>query len=164
MTNRYVRINKVVEYDGDGGIFISNSVSHNQEIFFIFDEGQLSEISIFLTNRVFNIDITEEEKRYIEEQLQVKKWEVLPFSFRKIEHVMWDHYPIIKRVHFTITESEEILTAHYKDWKLHTVTAPYFNTYTQRKEHTILTLSDYTVTKLDKQIKLEMMEQHSKII
>lgn len=165
MEKRYVKVNKVMEYDKEGGMFLSNSVNHNQEIYFSFNQHhQLEDLSIFLTNRVFNLIITEQEKRYIEEQLKVKKWEVLPFTFRRMEEIKWDNYPIIKRVHFSICESNDIFTAHYRDWKLHTVTAPYYNTYSVKQEHTLLNLSEVSFAKLDDQIKAEFVNSEIKII
>jgi hypothetical protein len=164
MTNRYVKVNKVIEYDADGGMFISNSVSDNQEIFFTFDQGRLSEISILLTDTVYSLLISEEELLFIEEQLRVKRWEVMPFSFKKIEKVVWDNYPIMKRVQFSIEDGEDIFTAHYKDWKLHSVTVPFFNSYTQKKEHALLELPENIVVKTDERIKAEILNQESIII
>ncbi|WP_456276917.1 hypothetical protein [Bacillus sp. AK128] len=165
MQKRYVKVNKVMEYDAEGGMFVSDSVNHNQEIFFTLDEhGHLGEISIFITNRVFNLLIHPEEKRHIEEQIKVKMWEAQPFTFKQVEEVLWDHYPIIKRIHFSICESNLVLTAHYKDWKLHTITAPFMNTYTRKQEHTVLSLSEITFHKLDEKIKEEMVKTEPKII
>jgi hypothetical protein len=164
MDNRYVKVQRVVEYDAEGGMFLSNSVSQNQEIFFSFENKRLAEISIFLTNRVFNLLINEDEKRYIEEQLKVKKWEVIPFTFKKVESVVWDNYPIIKRVNFSIYEAEDLFTAHYKDWSLHTITAPYLSIPTKQKEHTILSLSEVSTAKVDEFIKAELVTSQYKII
>ncbi|KAA0546359.1 hypothetical protein FZW96_16820 [Bacillus sp. BGMRC 2118] len=164
MENRYVKVQKVIEYDAEGGMFISNSVAQNQEIYFSFENQSLSEISIFLTNKVFSLIINEEEKRYIEEQLKVKKWEVMPFAFRKVEGIVWDNYPIIKRVHFSIRESDIIFTAHYKDWLLHTITAPFYNRTSGHMEHTLLQLSEVSVAKIDEWIKGQMVDPQYKII
>jgi hypothetical protein len=164
MDNRYVKIQKVVEYDAEGGMFLSNSVSQNQEIFFTFENKQLAEISIFLTNKVFSLIINEDERRYIDEQLKVKKWEVVPFTFKKVEGIVWDNYPIIKRVTFSISEGDDILTAHYKDWSLHTITAPFPSVTTNKIEHTILSLSEISMAKVDEHIKAEMVTSQYKII
>ncbi|WP_246942894.1 hypothetical protein [Bacillus pinisoli] len=165
MDKRYVKVNKVIEYDGEGGMFLSDSVNHNQEIYFTLDDhGQLDEISIFLTNRVFNLLINKEEMKHIEEQINVKKWEAIPFTFKQVEKIIWDNYPVIKRVHFSICESNLLLTAHYKDWKLHTITAPFHNTFTNQQEHTFLALSEVTFLKVDEKIKEEMVKSQSKII
>lgn len=165
MEKRYVKVNKVIEYDDEGGMFISDSVNHNQEIYFTFDDqGHFGEISIFLTNRVFNLLINSEEKRHIEEQIKVKKWEAIPFTFKQVEKVIWDNYPVIKRVHFSICESNLLLTAHYKDWSLHTITAPYINTFTRQQEHTVLALSEVSFLKVDEKIKEEMVNAQPKII
>jgi hypothetical protein len=165
MDKRYVKVNKVIEYDAEGGMFVSDSVNHNQEIYFTLDEhGHLGEISIFLTNRVFNLLINEEEIRHIEEQIEVKKWEAMPFTFKQVEKIIWDNYPIIKRVHFSICENNLQLTAHYKDWNLHTITAPFMNTFTRQQEHTVLALSEITFLKVDEKIKEEILKSQTKII
>lgn len=68
MKPRLIQIDQLIEYNSEGGSFMIND---SKLYFSLGIQRQITSISIMINGQLFNLQLTQEEVRHIEEQIKL---------------------------------------------------------------------------------------------